>query len=1017
MADHDNNGSIWPFSNAATGALAVGTVGLLAAYQPWGRRASQFLGRIAYTTNQTFLSKHSTASSIGKDIGQYTKTDYSQLWNSIKKHWQHSDNVTKTVSLGVSNRGSDTWGFGTLLKNVIAAEHNSRAMVHDQWKRIRVYGSDYIQDRLKDPRFNQNTQKSLNKFAQDVLKNATAVQSNMLLAKRFNFESESLRAAHEIINYTNDVVSATRARDKSAFDDSKFLDDMTHKAKEVLRKQALSIDSLERNLGTVDPNKFFMGSRRLAVRDLLKLKQKANNNIRDHAFIVGLDHSGNEIQGTVLSEIEKLQRRFQKGDKETYERFLNLAVDYENLYVTKEGNAYSKEQSGAIWRGALSSIRSTLPGKLFKVGDIENNYRIETVQFMSANTRDPIFTSMLKEKGLDKLDQGFLRVGKDLYGIDSASGNSTYLGAYKWISGRYGFYHSHIEAMAGESRMKEADNTFFRMLDVFQDRETYTGHAFQDFTSKFRKGLSDRGQKFYGLLERSPEQQEEFDIAMQELNQYFSGAYTSAPLSDETYSFLSDYLKTAKDVSQLFRSNTYIIPKRALNVMENTAGITNDTKELIHFLRGQGHGDIDTLVETLTHTSAAKTPWLNPQLDALLKKYEKQPDRALNSIELATNEMRLSYSSDITELHHSGMGNETYFFEDVLRREVSKEALLRQGYDAQLHPSDSLDYDKILDYIDNSELTTRERKEAHKLLHSAFFDRETYANAPVDEATFAGDVMARLEKTESIMSGHGPGSHVSEAMLQDFRKTYKTVLNDEISLFESSLETDVAGTGSLNSTIMINNSVSPLDIVKAINEDYMASTSVFDQSSATRAALKNVWEGLSADREHMSQYNLYTQIPFFMAKRLSDELNKVGLGFSSDSMSSSWDIWQSIVTKRVIPVGIGLTYFDWLSDTSREVTGTGIDQAFVSGVANVDLAGRKVATALGMDDWLKGAKAVNPIWQYWGDKDEYQGYEERQEYYQKGYTPVRKAAWLKMVCQVKIAELSRKAKFFIKRIR
>ena len=143
----------------------------------------------------------------------------------------------------------------------------------------------------------------------------------------------------------------------------------------------------------------------------------------------------------------------------------------------------------------------------------------------------------------------------------------------------------------------------------------------------------------------------------------------------------------------------------------------------------------------------------------------------------------------------------------------------------------------------------------------------------------------------------------------------------------------------------------------------------------------------------MSGANLWTYIPFFTMKRLSDELNKVGLGFSSESTKSIGDFAMSFMTKRVLPVFAGITYLDWMDDTTREVTGTGLWQGFTAGVANVDLTVRRGISALGMDDWLKQVKQISPIWQYWGDKDEYQGFEERKRYYQEGYTPVRKAAW------------------------
>ena len=130
-----------------------------------------------------------------------------------------------------------------------------------------------------------------------------------------------------------------------------------------------------------------------------------------------------------------------------------------------------------------------------------------------------------------------------------------------------------------------------------------------------------------------------------------------------------------------------------------------------------------------------------------------------------------------------------------------------------------------------------------------------------------------------------------------------------------------------------------------------------------------------------------------MLSRLSDEMNTLGLGFSKDSMGSTFDMAKAIALKRILPVAIGSTYLEWTDDTSQELTGMSISGAAAQGIANIDLATRKTLDTVGMTDWLKGEKDLNPIMQYWGDHNEFMDFEERKKWYASGYEPVRKGAW------------------------
>lgn len=159
------------------------------------------------------------------------------------------------------------------------------------------------------------------------------------------------------------------------------------------------------------------------------------------------------------------------------------------------------------------------------------------------------------------------------------------------------------------------------------------------------------------------------------------------------------------------------------------------------------------------------------------------------------------------------------------------------------------------------------------------------------------------------------------------------------------------------------------------------------------AAIKRMFKQFNAgvaDPENLTELSM---IPYFLLSRLSDDFNKAGLGFSRESMGSIFDLAKNIMLKRVIPMALAANYYEYLDDTSQDLTGTSITGAISKGAMNVDLATRRTLDAFGITEWLKAEKKINPIMQYWGNKTEFMSYSERLRWYDSGYEPVRKGAW------------------------
>ena len=137
-------------------------------------------------------------------------------------------------------------------------------------------------------------------------------------------------------------------------------------------------------------------------------------------------------------------------------------------------------------------------------------------------------------------------------------------------------------------------------------------------------------------------------------------------------------------------------------------------------------------------------------------------------------------------------------------------------------------------------------------------------------------------------------------------------------------------------------------------------------------------------------------------KQLNRDFNLFGrhfslrLGLDKQDKGSAAAIAANLVLKRVAPIAFGITYLDFLDDSARAITGMGLGEAGVSGLANAYLGVKKITGATGLDYVFKGITSDSPFADYYadytGDIDPtWKSYEEQKDYYERGYTPIRKA--------------------------
>lgn len=111
---------------------------------------------------------------------------------------------------------------------------------------------------------------------------------------------------------------------------------------------------------------------------------------------------------------------------------------------------------------------------------------------------------------------------------------------------------------------------------------------------------------------------------------------------------------------------------------------------------------------------------------------------------------------------------------------------------------------------------------------------------------------------------------------------------------------------------------------------------------------------------------------------------RIPLGLHRADATTTLGITKNLMLKRLLPASILLSQAEWADDTFD------INENFQTGLANMDLGFRRIVDGLGMTNFMKRQKMLNPIAEYIsGDYTLFQSYNERLDYYQNGYDPIR----------------------------
>ena len=928
------------------------------------------------TFGSRLLNRAATYSS-NKAIEDWTIRDFRRLSSGMKNAFQEAKDSLGTFYIDPHDNRTL---FGTVSSIQSLMGDGSKVMSRQLFRQEKVINPtiDWYRQHNVSKRFDENTNKRIENFIRAI---ASAPRDKNEL-----YSAQKALGAYEDRNLkrtTDALIRKVQELDKNLVAKTKYRRRTDVGIRNIV-DVALDIEKLEKEFGTIrkKPSAFEQllrgeKDRAVTIRDLLRHNGMAKG-IAYHTAKDGQDLRRDPIQE--LREIAEYGRTRFKENPDWYERFMDLTPDAAGLRMAGNGLIYSTEGRRQFTDSLLSAVANTLPGKILKMRDVSYSRVAPKVFRWAKGVSDPVLASLTNEeknKKSSQVDSTLIRVYDNYYRMSSRGALEDLgdLGGTHLYSGKFGATQHLIKQMSGDIRYKQSENAILRKLDLFQDRDEYSGKG----PTKFIKSLVDKydDPNYIGNIID--------DLSSDTMSQAIIDAEKLGRVD-----FALDYVNRAKALHSFMKETTIEFDRDTARSLSETA--SGPSEDILEALATKTPKELEDYLLSLKPDDI-----INKPLSDLANKLRTNREELIQTIETGYGRDRKNLGSSLLNVIGTGIGKEASTYEDTIRKELSKEALLRSGLDES---SGAMNYDDILNLVNSASLTTRQRTEVRRLAHLATFEDKTLKRSP----GVSGD--GSLGDKELFDQVYDINVALSNNKIREtLQLSKKEHLNWQTTHYSDIDE--IGNPAEYNTWSTIRNSETPVDVLSSLND-----------WSKLKASISRFGGQFAAGRDNMGEVSEMTLAPYFMLSRLSDEMNILGVGFSKDSMGSTFDMMKSIALKRILPVAVGSTYLEWLDDTSEEVTGISIAGAAAQGIANVDLAVRKTLDFIGMTDWLKGEKALNPIMQYWGDHTEFMSYDERKEWYESGYEPVRKGAWWTFggVNEARGAEISYWQPSFVRRI-
>lgn len=708
-----------------------------------------------------------------------------------------------------------------------------------------------------------------------------------------------------------------------------------------LEQVLLNADALTKAKGdsykkkTIDT---LLHDRQATIGDILNGRHKISIGSKKVAYT---DADGNKKQFDVLDELSRyLKSEYEdKGKHGELAKFKSLTVD-PYLRIDEKGSLYSFDSFAGMKDRLLGFAAGTLPGKILKLRDIQYRSKTNSVLHFTKGSISPTIAAIEGAEDGKTINHNYWTVLGETYRQNGDSFEKVAeLDGASMYSGRYGTGVRLLKAIAGLNGERKRDKGGLRYF--FDINGNTKGTMFEDIKGFFTKFTSD---------------------------EYMPNIIEAISSGKGDY---IDRFENAKQLHDFLNNNVFQLNTQAIETL-NEIDSSKTGREILSLLQEKSP---EKLIERLVARSASSDgkPYAfhNENLNLLIEDYFKDQWSTTRRVALKTDQSGSYYSGQ-------AVGQE---FDDILRTELSKEYWIRKTRDE--NSTDPFTVVKhIIESAGLSEGTTAHTK---RLAYSSLLeDASQIFSGKSTGGASSKNIIQGIGYYENILSG----KELTEGE-RDARRSIINAVSDQHGSFDTiSRNTDSDRLpDQLTEFVHIKKGIGPLDIVKSINESIKNNS-----ADAFKGTITDFIKQWYAGRSNMENVTEYTLFPYFFAHRLGAELNDVGIGFSNASTGSVGSLAKTIALKRLLPIAVGATYLEWADDTFGAVTGTKGSALFMNGVANLDLAGRRVMDATGLSSFVDSQMDFAPM-QYWGGSDGFYDHDREKDYYANGYDAVRKARY------------------------
>ena len=384
----------------------------------------------------------------------------------------------------------------------------------------------------------------------------------------------------------------------------------------------------------------------------------------------------------------------------------------------------------------------------------------------------------------------------------------------------------------------------------------------------------------------------------------------------------------------------------------------------------------------------------NPSLAHLLANYQKDPIRT-----------KLQYITFVDQAKKGSGG--VHFVSMPFEKNLAQE-LVRESFMRARATNERVNYNAatmIDDLLKNSGFTGEKERHLRHFAALSLFDsatqRTVYDQRKEDIAYGVLQTLRRIHGGQDVESRFIFDAFQDVKARYNFKDAFRNGDN-----FGFSIERK--GWDKTNDWLVIHKAYSfpeqfkiAADIVRNSNDKTRARALI----NAAREASKPITQLISGNDAFQAGSTL-SNFLYHAFYRFDEQFNfsrkifghhiQLELGLRPQDKGSTAEIINNWTLKRVLPAAAIYTYLDFADDTARAITGMGLGEAGVSGLANAYLGVKKITGATGLDYVLKGVSSDNPLFQYYGGytgdiSGTWNTYEEQKDYYERGYTPIRKA--------------------------